>query len=445
MEQGQMLDVAIIGGGPAGLTAAYRLRDRRVSVFEIDDQVGGRTRSARLQGEVVNLGAQFVYLGTETEWLCRELGITLLPRQPETYSCHYGGVSVVASTDDELVAGLPMCPEAKEDLREVLDLLRRGYGTYSSHGLTFASSSLARITFQEFLGLRHPEVMRFFEPACVGACLAWPHELTAQYAMRYVASYLLRDQEHRACIAEGMDQITLRLSGLLGDVVQTGIEVASVERTGEGYRLNLVRDGHKDVVDARQVVMAVPGPEVESLVPELPEWKRRAIAAVPTSPAVVMAVVLEGSPSASWNRVFFMLVEGRAFQSILHATMDRPLDGPNGGRSVLNLYVHREPAEALLDREDLDGLQAEWLEDLYAVFPDARGRVLGTQLVRWRNCFSYLKADRLDVLDDVQRPIDGLHFAGDYASTTAGVHGAIASGERVAGEILGVGRPAVSA
>ena len=56
------LDVVVVGAGLAGLTAASRLEEAslRVAVLEARDEVGGRTRSRRLAGQVVDLGGEFV-------------------------------------------------------------------------------------------------------------------------------------------------------------------------------------------------------------------------------------------------------------------------------------------------------------------------------------------------------------------------------------------------
>ena len=59
-------EVIVVGGGIAGLTAAYALRDSDVLLLEADGRVGGRINPER-RGEVwLNFGAH-VFGGPDTE------------------------------------------------------------------------------------------------------------------------------------------------------------------------------------------------------------------------------------------------------------------------------------------------------------------------------------------------------------------------------------------
>lgn len=54
------IDVAVVGGGIAGLTAAYRLKEagRAPEVFEADSDIGGRMRARKEDGWLVETGTE---------------------------------------------------------------------------------------------------------------------------------------------------------------------------------------------------------------------------------------------------------------------------------------------------------------------------------------------------------------------------------------------------
>lgn len=56
-------DVGIVGGGPAGLAAAFRLQRAgyRAKVFEATDHPGGRIRTARRDGFIIDEGATLIH------------------------------------------------------------------------------------------------------------------------------------------------------------------------------------------------------------------------------------------------------------------------------------------------------------------------------------------------------------------------------------------------
>src|SRR5215510_6739187 len=83
------IDVAIVGGGIAGLAAAYELQLRGVStrIFEASSRAGGVIASERIDGWVIDAGPDSMLVQKPAAVaLCRELGIadrlihTLPPR-----------------------------------------------------------------------------------------------------------------------------------------------------------------------------------------------------------------------------------------------------------------------------------------------------------------------------------------------------------------------------
>ncbi|WP_239695496.1 FAD-dependent oxidoreductase [Priestia filamentosa] len=55
-----MKDVIVIGGGLAGLSAAWRLKHHDILLLESDDRIGGRVRSERRGNYWLNWGGTYM-------------------------------------------------------------------------------------------------------------------------------------------------------------------------------------------------------------------------------------------------------------------------------------------------------------------------------------------------------------------------------------------------
>ena len=66
-----MSEIAILGGGPAGLIAALRAskRSHNVTVFEASSVVGGMASSFEVAGQRVDLGSHRLHPATDPETL----------------------------------------------------------------------------------------------------------------------------------------------------------------------------------------------------------------------------------------------------------------------------------------------------------------------------------------------------------------------------------------
>src|SRR5262245_40461403 len=73
-------DVVVVGGGIAGLTAAWRLRHRDTLLLEASDRLGGRMRSDEAGEYWLNFGAHlFPAPGSLVDGLARELELETVP------------------------------------------------------------------------------------------------------------------------------------------------------------------------------------------------------------------------------------------------------------------------------------------------------------------------------------------------------------------------------
>jgi monoamine oxidase len=431
----QVHDVVIVGAGPAGLATAYYLRDLglNICVIEAGSDIGGRTESRDLAGEPVNTGAMFIYRGTRAESLAQELGLPTAAFRPTTYGIHIDGVTSVASTTREVVANLPIEPGAKASLEQFMDSIASEYSENVSGGtIAESAADMAHQTVAaRLVGLAGP-ARSIIESAVRGGAVGSADQLSAKYALRYLASYIVHESNNRLYPLNGMHALPRALAAGLGSgtVISTGTRAGEVRQAGDLLEvLGANREGSISLL-AKHVVLAVPAPKVGGLCPNLPDWKNRALEAAetPGSSTLAVAVNIEGLPEyADWS---FVSTAGKKFDAIIN-----PMPGVVPEDHIVRFTCYGNSAGYLpgfeQDRQRIDS----WLDDFLDVAPALRGRIVGAVAATWENCFSVLSPRRHDALPYLQRSLGNLHFAGDYTSETAGSHGAYDEGYRVAAEL----------
>ncbi|MDQ8704087.1 FAD-dependent oxidoreductase [Streptomyces sp. LHD-70] len=435
-------DVLIVGAGAAGVTTAYQLRESGldIGVYESSDRIGGRTRSVGIGGLAVNTGAMFIYRDTPAEALAAELGIRTEPFEPDTYGIHVHGRTVVDADNTALIARLPLDDEARKQLTAFVDEAMDEYRRCTDGGaLASRSDELGAQSVEDRLTDLHPDVARIIRTAVRGGAVGKASQTTAQYGLRYFASYLAHEKRNRLFPVDGMQQLPLRMAEQLPKgTVHLGVTVESVEPLDDGaHRVRLREpDGSTRTVAARRVVVTVPAPQVPEVVPHLPGWKRDALdkALTPGSRTLAVVADVRHAPHlADWS---FLTTVGTRFDAVINPTPGRPRTDPRTGASLIQYVCYGNSAghqEGFGTNEsELDA----WVKDFLIVAPELRGHVVGVHGQTWPHCFSLLSPTRLSVLDALRRPVHGIEFAGDYTSATAGTHGCYAEAQRVAESLL---------
>ncbi|PNH80196.1 hypothetical protein CXZ05_18630 [Arthrobacter sp. AFG20] len=435
-----MHDVIIVGAGAAGLGTAYYLRDSGLDVLVLESgpDIGGRSHTVKLAGTSANSGAMFVYKGTKSEELVHELGIETVPFLPETYGIHVNGETVVAETNEDVVAGLNLTDSEKTELIKFIGTSLTEYQDYVSDRTSAGQlDKLSGETVAERIADLQPAVRDIIATAIRGGAVGDPANLSAKYAMRYFASYLAREKNNRLFALEGMQAIPRAILKRLPDhTVRYNARVTGLTLLeGEGFNEVAVtgEDGGQKLT-AKHVVLAVPAPVVPDVVQNLPEWKTSALKRVASPGSTTLNIVadIEGLPEfKDWA---FIVTVGMPFDAIIN-----PVPGGTEETSranILQLTCYGNSAGYLPGFADDEQRVAQWLEDVYTVAPQLRGRVLGVHAQTWQHCFALLSPERAAILRELQRSIGSLHFAGDYTSETAGTHGAYTEAERVAALIL---------
>ncbi|WP_433502589.1 flavin monoamine oxidase family protein [Pseudonocardia halophobica] len=435
-------DVIVVGGGPAGVGTAYELRDSGldVVVLEAAPAVGGRTLSVDLPGGKANTGALFLYRGTRSEEVAAELGLSTVPFLPTTYGISEGGRTSVSSDLQDLVDGLHLADDERAALLGTLQDAVAEYRGYTAGGqLSRSSTSLAAETVAQRFATLPERARRILETAVQGGSVGRTDTLSAQYALRYFASYPALERENRLLALEGQQALSLGMAARLpeGSVhLSTAVERVVPDEASETYLVTAT--GPDGPVDFRapQVVLAVPAPLVDTLVAGLPEWKRTALAVAETPGSTVMIVAADVTGVEEHRDWSFVTTVGAAFDCIINPAPGPQdfRDGPEG-EEIVHYMCYGNSAGHRPDVVEDPALREAWLEDFLTVAPGLRGRIRAVHLQTWEHCFALLSPQRAAAVPELRREVGGLHFAGDWTSETAGTHGALVEAGRVAAEI----------
>ena len=430
-----MPDVAIVGAGPAGIATAYFLRDSGadVVVLEAGDDIGGRTLSVPVAGVPSNTGALFIYRGTPAEELATELGIRTVDFTPDTYGIHVNGATIVDSDNDRLIDQLPISSIAREQLRAFVRTSLDEYARYTQAGqLTDDAGALAGSTAAERLRGLEPDAKEILTRAIKGGSVADPSQLSAQYALRYFASYLAHEKDNRLYPVDGMHSIPRAMADRLptGTVrLRALVDRVAFDSARDSYELTLA--GEPPTIRARDVVVAVPAPITRRIVADLPQWKDEALAVAQMPGSTTLCITADVTGLPHIGRWAFVTVTGRSFDAIInpHPVPPNSTDEPP---VTAQFVCYGNSAGYRPDLAANPAATTAWVEEFLAVAPELRGRVLGAHLQTWEHCFAILTPERARAVPALQQSVRRLHFAGDHTSASAGTHGAYGEARRVA-------------
>jgi protoporphyrinogen/coproporphyrinogen III oxidase len=255
--------VAIIGGGPAGISAAMALSElgyRDVVVYEKEDRVGGKCKTFRHEGHVYDLGANLTTPRYEhIRPLAEALGMTLRKVQ-ERRIVNVGAEQFESLADANVLEKLVVRGGASiySTMRDLTGVGRIGYVGLRENVEQPFDDWLRR----HGLGMFH----ELFEVLFVAYGYGGLGALPAAYALKFfdrvhmqasVDVVLGNDVPFTMDFVEGFQELWERVVRKYDLNVVRGVQVTRVRR-GDGVEVSYVRDGRERTDPFDAVILACP-------------------------------------------------------------------------------------------------------------------------------------------------------------------------------------------
>lgn len=444
-------EVVVVGAGIAGLTAAWRLRQRgvRVRLFEAQDRVGGRMLSLRDRfphGQVIELGGELIDTDhVRIRALAAELGLELddLPEGDDGHDTWW--FDGRARGEREIVeAFVPVAAAIERDLAAA------GDGSYDHRDANPAFRALDALSIAQWFD-RNGVSGWLRKLLDVAYATEMGLEVDEQSALNFLTFIGTADRDafevfgasdERFHVRGGNDLIPRGLAQRLDDAIEPGQVLEAIAARGDGYRLSLRSGAASRDVDARQVVLALPFTLLRKVridVP-LPEAKRRAIDSLAYG---TNAKLMIGFERRAWREHG---ANGATMSDLpFQTTWDTSRRQPGSGGALTNFTGGRHGL--VLGQGSAKAQAAAATAGLERVFPGiaaARGDAPEARM-HWPShpwalgSYACFRPGDWSALRGVMgEPVGGLHFAGEHCAleTQGFMEGGCESGESAAAAVL---------
>ncbi|MFD6972847.1 protoporphyrinogen oxidase [Streptomyces sp. NPDC059979] len=429
--------VVIVGGGIAGLSAAFYLRNEpvRVTLLEGSSRIGGKLSVSEVAGVAVDEGAESLYANRrKTTGLIKEAGLGDRIMSAGVTASAIWTRDEIRQQPDRQFMGVPC---------DLDDLARSG--VLSAAGLDRARQDLALPSFDRdgdvsvasYVGgrLGQEVVDRLVDPFLAGVFSGRAEDLSFEATLTPLA---MAARGH-VSLADAAGSLTPQLAegekpppvsvatleggfgslppALVRDVLaaapdaslRTGASVRELARTADGWRLTLGPVTDPEYIEADAVIVAVPAGPASRLLAGVP-GTGAAVSALAEVPYASVATVTLAYPRAAFpgglaGRGYAAYrvpaVEGKLVKEVTFTTVKWPHLA--GEVEIVRCALGRFGEEHLLQRDDADLVAVAAAE--LAAATGVTGGPVATRVSRWDDALPQYTVGHLDRVKRIRESV----------------------------------------
>jgi protoporphyrinogen oxidase len=413
-------DVVVVGGGIAGLAAAWHLRDRNIVVLESSERLGGRIRSERRGEYWLNFGAHvFAGPGSASRRLIDEVGVDIRPVQGRLAAVSLNGKLVSGGPVELFPFRLPLRLGDRLALVRAGVRLRLAVRRYAAVARGRPGESAAERqqrmlefmddrSFTQFMGLLPPDVDALFRCTLTRSS-GEPEKLAAGYGIGYFHLVWNRGEGLSTNIVGGSSTLTERIAAALGERPLTNARVDRVTPVDGG----VVVASEAGEFRARSAIVAAPAYVAHEIVDGLPEETREALAAIPYGPYDHGGFVTSETGPAPWDDIYALATPKRSFGIVFNTGNALRVDGRRDPGGSITVSAAADAARRLASLSDAE-IAERYRAELVDLFPALDGAIAETKIVRWERGLPHPTVGRAKLQPALTRDLSPVFLAGDY-------------------------------
>jgi len=359
------VDIVIVGGGMAGLSAAYFLRGKDFLLLEKEDHFGGNAYQEEFAGQAYSTGAAYDFRGSYCDQLAKELGLNLLPIDMPDPTIDNG-----VYTPDTWGSGLSHLPYSKSTIASFQkfreDMLkmnpRRDMLALDAKPFTDITSNYA------------PELKKWWDAYGPSNWGAFTEDTTAYIGVTD-AQYMIKGEDStRVILPGGLGCVTHKLvEALKPQYVERllgGASVVAVEPHSNEVRVTYFHEDQLTTVSAKLVLMCSPKFITSSLVTGLPDDQRKAMRRMRYAPVPMINMIFD---KRIYNKGYDNWCPGNSFTDFIVADWTvRNQPGYDPKYEILTFYctLHEYERATLLEESGCKEFAAKVLKDFQKCLPE---------------------------------------------------------------------------
>jgi len=359
------VEIAIVGGGMAGLSAAYFLREKDWLLLEKEEHFGGNAYEEEYQGQFFSTGAAYDYRGSFSDQLAKEIGINLLPiDMPDPTIDNHTYVP------DTWRSGLEHLPYPKD----VVASFKKFRDDVMKSDVRGQMLELDSKPFTDITGAYAPEVAKWWDAYGPSNWGAFTEDTTAFIGV-FDAQYLIKGEDNtRVILPGGLGCISYKLVEVLkpkyGERMLSDASVVSIVPDKDEVRITYSQGGKLTTVSAKIAIVCTPKFFTARIVAGLPNDQKQAMRRMRYAPFPMINMIFD---QFVYRRGYDNWCPGNSFTDFIVADWTiRNQPGYKPEYNILTFYTPLRESErsTVLEEEDCKALAGKVLKDFQKALPE---------------------------------------------------------------------------